>query len=130
MIASFRIFFVRLITHRWILLPVWIRPDHVFQDEIRSVESGFWFFVADGGCGNIPGAMGVCDWVDHTQGDLDVGIEETDAAGIEQGVAETDLLASQVGWHLVEDPTPLNGRVIARQAPDFPAKTLFQLAVV
>ena len=67
---------------------------------------------------------------DHMQGDLDVGIEETDAAGIEQGVAETDLLTSQVGWHLVEDPAPLNGRVIARQALDFPVKSLFQLAVV
>jgi hypothetical protein len=130
MAASFRVIALGFIFSGLILLRIPIWPDHVFQDEIRSVKAGSGFVAGDKGCGNIPAPVGIGYGVDGAKRNLDTTVQEADTAGIKQRIAEPNLAASQVRGHFVENATPLDGGVITSLTFDLPDECLFKTAVV
>lgn len=75
-------------------------------------------------------SMSIADCVYHAQRDLDVGIQQADAGGVEQRVPEAHRTAAQVGRYFVKGRAPLNGGVVTSQTVDFAMESLLELAVI
>jgi hypothetical protein len=81
--------------------------DDEFQQQLGSIHTGIGF-IEFGNRGDVSGPVSVFHRLHDPQRNLDILVDQADAAGIEQRVTKPHLAAAQVRGHCVINTPPLN----------------------